>query len=111
MPLPDMADALDGLGETVSLIVVSKGIGHFEVIEKEEAPIRFEGVLQPLTAMELKIKPEGQRQWKLWHLWTTERLEFDWIVQTEDGIKLRVLPSAQNWGSYSDYTLTENPTL
>jgi hypothetical protein len=105
--LPDVAEAFDGIGTMVSLRVVAKKVVDFEIVEKEQRPITFLGVLMPIM-QKLDIKPEGQRRWRGWTLFTSQELETDWIVEDTFGTKFRVSDREQ-WGSYLRYTVLENP--
>jgi cell division inhibitor SulA len=105
--LPDVSEALDGIGAMVKLRVVAKAVQDFEIVEREQNPIIFLGVIIPIL-QKLDIKAEGQRRWKGWTIFTKQLLELDWMVEDPFGTKLRVLDREQ-WGSYLRYTVVENP--
>ena len=108
-PLPDVSEAIFDLSDQVELFLVSKGVSDFEVVQVDHEPEQFDGVLQPLDATEVSMKPENQRTWRLWHLWTDKDMPLDSIFMDTSGAKYRIL-SKQNWGSYFEYDAKENPT-
>lgn len=108
MPLPSVIEALWDFGTPVRFLVVSKVVVDFEVAEAEKDKASFLGVLIPLPAQDLKIKPEGQRKWQAWELYTDYELSLDDMIQDQAGKKFRVL-TKENWGSYFRYQTKENP--
>jgi hypothetical protein len=110
----DVIDAIAGLEETTRLRIVNKTVSNFALAEAEQqplVPLWVEGILQSVHPRALLVKPEGQRQWKWWDFWCTERLLLDWVLEDPDGVKLRVM-ARMNWSSagYFHYELTEGPT-
>lgn len=105
--LPDVSDALDDLSTQVRLRVVEKAAQDYEITEKEKAPIIFYGVLNPLP-QKLNVKPEGQRKWRSWNLFTTKELELDWMIEDPVKNKFRVFEK-ESWGYYFRYIVLENP--
>ena len=109
----DVSDALWDICEFERIQVVKKTVQDFELVESvsDRSPIYIEGSLQPMNARELLIKPEGQRSWRWWTLWTTEKLELDWVVIDRNGSHFRIMNS-NDWeaSGYFQYQLTEGPT-
>ena len=110
----DVTEAVNSLEETTRLRIITKTVSNFGVTEAEQQPqipLWVEAVLQAIHPRSLLVKPEGQRQWKWWDMWCTERLELDWVLQDPDGVKLRVM-SRMNWSQagWYQYELVEGPT-
>ncbi len=105
--LPDVSEAFDGIGAMVKLRVVAKAVSDYEIVEKEQTPIIFYGVMIPIL-QKMDVKPEGQRKWKGWTVFTQQMLELDWMIEDPFGAKFRVSDREQ-WGSYLRYTVLENP--
>lgn len=114
-PLPDVSVALWGLTDPVTVRGIVKTIQDGQVVEnigksglKERV---IEAVLQPMPARQLAMKPEGERTWKWWTIWTTETLELDDYVTDGDGRNFRVKSEA-DWsaGGYAQYDLVQDFT-
>lgn len=88
--LPDVETSLSGVVYPISVYRVSKSIvdGFLQEIETKT---ETEGVIQPLSAQQIAIKPEGQRAWKWMELHCRANLILkpDDIVAI-DGVKYRV---------------------
>jgi hypothetical protein len=110
MPLPEVIDALWSLGNVSRFRLVEKATSRHELVETESAPVIFGGILQPIPMQDLKIKPEGQRQWSYWTLWTQIEIPLDCIIEDAKYKRYRVL-STKDWSEsgYYEYELTEAP--
>lgn len=97
--LPQMGGTLLGWFRPLDLVMVTKKTVNFELVESEE-PLTCQGVIQPFSARELKIKPEGERSWAWQMLHTTidVNLPNDSIFVFK-GLKYRVMSELP----YSDY--------
>lgn len=60
--VPDVSGALKDYFQPMIFELVTKTTAGFQLVENAEA-IEFMGVLQPFSARDLAIKPEGQRAW------------------------------------------------
>jgi hypothetical protein len=60
--LPNVSDALMGWMQPMTFGVVTKTVVNFQVVETM-TEINFQGVMQPLQAEQLMMKPEGQQSW------------------------------------------------
>lgn len=111
--LPNMTEALGDLGQSISFNIMGKAAVDFELAEKVNAPTTFNGILVPMDPTALKIKPEGQRSWQWWTMYTTQVLSLDWIVVDTSGRQFRVLAKS-DWNSsgagFLQYDLRQGPT-
>lgn len=107
---PQVNDALWDMVDFLNFSVMGKAVSDHQVVELENVTTTFLGNLQPQTPQQLLVKPEGQRSWIWWMLWTEQELMLDWIVMDQNLRKFRVM-SKYNWQGYYQYELRENPTL
>ena len=105
---PSMKDAFFGFTDMVQFAKVSKAVVDYEVVETKADVEWFSGILEPINAQRLERKPEGQRNWKHWDLWTTEKLVNDDVIQDSCHKQYRV-SSVQDWrkARYYFYELVE----
>lgn len=123
-----MSDAFWGLTDQATFMRVVKTVADFEVVETIGGEVGFggggfgvgpfdssigqkgifDGILQPVPSQKIQVKPEGQRTWKWWSLWTVLALNLDDIIACSDGRKFRVM-SVSDWqaGGYYAYELVE----
>ena len=106
--LPQMQGALYPYADEISFVRLEKTVVDGEVVEKKILDCVFNGVLEPIPPRKLMIKPEGQRSWRWWTLWTEQDLKIDWIVQDDEGVTYRVMTKT-NWkqAGYYEYELTQ----
>jgi hypothetical protein len=105
---PDVSEALWGFTEPTVFRRASREIVDFEAAETLAAPGTFQGALQPLRTQRLLIKPEGERRWKWFQLWTNQELLLGDIIDAYDGKTYKVM-SKDDWsqGGFFSYELTE----
>lgn len=113
MPIPDVSEALWDLTDYIQLTIIGRAVSDHEVVEMGLPNSLFSGILQPIQPQMLAIKPEGQRQWKWWTMWTNLDIDLDMIVQDLQGKQYRVM-SKSDWRSglhsgFFEYELRENP--
>jgi len=95
-------------GTAVTFRVVNKAIVDFEVEEDKVLDTSFQGVLEPIPPTKLLVKPEGDRQWKWYNLWTTQPLELNAILMDADEKTYRVMRKSDwNGAGYYEYELTQ----
>ncbi len=109
MSLPNVADALDDLGDPLTVAVIAKSAVDFQA---RETITRFEtvyGVQVPTQPQDLVLLPEGERQWRYLTFYSADpTLRNDYYVETDDRVQYRVL-GVEPWGAYSKYVLQECP--
>ena len=107
---PQVGGILPSWQKAMTLKKVTVTIVDFEDV-KTTTDFEFQGVFEPMPAREIYLKPEGQRDWKRWSLWTktgTEVHNGDIIVDFK-GLKFRVMKKA-DWaqGGYTKFDLVED---
>ena len=110
--MPSLATTIFGFEETMQFAIVVKTPIDHDIVETSKTPVLlwFEGNVQPLHQKELLVKPEGERKWKWWSLYTDMDLEVDTIITDRNGTEYRVMASS-DWSQagYQSYQLTEGP--
>ena len=71
--VPDASTALDDWYQPMTFGLITKTVSDFQVIETI-VNIKFLGVWQPLSGRQLVMKPEGQRAWSWWKLFSQRQL-------------------------------------
>lgn len=82
--LPNMGGTLEGWFQKMAIGLISKVIVSNRV-QETVTPYEVMGVIQPFSAEELQIKPEGQRSWR-WHM---IHCQPSFPVKTDDTIVYR----------------------
>jgi hypothetical protein len=79
--VPNVGGAMRDWFQPMTFGVVAKETSGFEVVETMQE-VSFQGVIQPLQARRLMLKPEGQRAWTwLWlHADPSLKLQVDSVV-------------------------------
>ena len=109
--IPNVADALNGFMQSLEVRLIKKTMVDGEMVETGQLPvvIRINGCLQPMPGRNLLVKPEGQRQWKWWELYTAEDIPLDSEVVDPYGVGLRVMQRGNWMAGYFKYELAEGP--
>jgi hypothetical protein len=107
----DVSEAFWGFTSPVQFRLVTPGIVDHEVEQLLTNAKTVDGVLEPLTHQRLAIKPEGQRNWQWWTLWTTTHLSNGDVLVDPAGLKFQVQTRA-DWrsGGFLEYEVTEKPS-
>lgn len=112
--MPNVSSAIRHFEETLQFQIVKKTVTDGDLAETSEVkvPLWFEGALIPMNPRELLVKPEGERKFKWWTLFSDLDLKVDWIVKDEHGVLYRVM-NTTDWRSafYRQYQLIEGPGL
>lgn len=112
MTFPNMNEAFWDWTTATQFQVVQKSVADYEASETPVITTTFDGVLEPIHPRALLVKPEGQRTWNWWSLWTKKSLQPGDIVVDQDNKEYRVM-SINNWSNadYQQYELVQNPPL
>jgi hypothetical protein len=112
MSFPDVSDAFWGLTEPTRFQVATRVPVDYEASETLAPPVTFDGILQPETTQKLLVKPEGERRWKWFRLYTTQELALGDAVTAYDGKTYQVM-SKDDWsqGGHFAYELTERSNV
>lgn len=89
--LPNVESALYSWYQPMVFSVVTKATVNFQVVETT-VDMNCMGVMQPLTAQRLLLKPEGQRGW----VWFSLHADDSLVLNLDDevtylGVKYRVM--------------------
>lgn len=107
--LPNMSETIMGWFQQLSAVTIVKTIVNFEVVETKTT-ISFLGVIEPMPAQNLMIKPEGQRQWIWNNLWCSTDLNLNPDdIFTINSIEYRVMIK-HDWSAYGyrQYEVIQN---
>jgi hypothetical protein len=90
-PMPTMRSTIMGWFRPITLVVIRKQTVDFETKETEVA-LETRGTVQPFSATQLAIKPEGERAWK----WKMIHATPDLVLSAGEvinyrGTKLRIM--------------------
>ncbi len=107
--LPQLDIALDGVVYPLTAVRICKSLvdGFLQEIETKT---ETKGVIQPLSAQEVAIKPEGQRTWKWMDLYChTDLLMNPDDIVAIDGVRYRVMAvyEYRHYG-FMHYELAQN---
>jgi hypothetical protein len=109
MPIPKIQTALNGWESPITLIKVTQSVVDYVTVETKEN-ISFQGVIQPLTAEALQIKPLEMRSWEWLMIHTRINIE----LQTNDLIEYEgkqykvMFAKDYSLNNYYEYHLVEN---
>lgn len=100
--LPNMANTLLDWFQPLQFSRIVKTIVNFE-LKETLTTVDFMGVIEPISAQELAMKPEGERRW-IWNtIWSLTNLDLkpDEII-TINCVNFRVMKK-HDWSSYGYY--------
>lgn len=109
--VPDVSGALQSYFQSMTFEPVAKTVNGFQVTETPD-PINFQGIIQPYTARQLFLRPEGQRAWTwfLLHADPVLSLQVDDVVIYK-GKQTRVMSRRDYYlYSYVEYDLVQDWT-
>lgn len=82
MSLPNLTQAMTSWFQDITVNVITKTVVNFSLQEVRNE-VTFEGVMQPLSAQDLKILPEAQRSW----VWQQLHCEPSLVLNLDDVIE------------------------
>jgi len=100
--LPNVGSALLNWFQPMTFKILTKTVENFRDVETALVVV-FQGVMQPLSDEDLRIKPSGERSW-IWqnlHSDTSLEMETDDVVEYQ-GIQYRVKTKG-NYAMYGYY--------
>ena len=108
----NMGTAMWGLRRAQHFKRVSRTPVDFEAKETFDPPKQFDGILAPLKAQRLLIKPEGERSWKWFTLFTKLELNLGDVVEAVDGKTYQVMLK-EDWSDagFFAYEITERANI
>ena len=104
--LPDMSDAFDGWDDPMTFKRIEKTVVNHQAVNRVVDDSPFNGVLQPIPPRKLMARPEGERAWRWWTLWTPQVLSIGTTIMGPDNHKYRVV-SASDYGGHTEYEITD----
>jgi len=81
---PQIKYAFKNWQQNITLVKITQSIINYKNVEEEQV-LSFKGVIQPLQAEQLKIKPEGQRDWQWLMIHTNKEI----ALNVNDRIKYK----------------------
>lgn len=108
--IPNLMSVLYNWTEPTQMKRLKKLVSNFEVNEQVQAVETFEGLLTAMTEQKVNRKPENERDWMWWSMWSTFELQLDDLVQDDRDRVFRV-GSRRDWSKagFYEYDLTETP--
>lgn len=87
--LPNVNDVVNSWARQITAYKIKKSIVDFEAVETKTR-INFKGVPpQPMTPQNLQLKPEGQRDWRYYTIYSDYNFNIDDIIEI-DNIRYRI---------------------
>lgn len=107
---PQVSSVFFNWTSTVQMQIIKKVATDFELQEDIQGIVTFDAVIQAMKAREVMRKPENERIWKWWTMWSQRRIEIDTVIQDPNGVQFRV-QSIEDWsqGGFYKSELTEQP--
>ena len=94
--MPTIQTTIRSFQQSMQFAIVVKTPTDGMIVETSQTPVAlwFEGHVQPLHPKSVAVKPEGQRKFKWWELFTDlNNLELDSIIKDIRGKTYRVMSS------------------
>ena len=109
VPVPNMRTTLNNWFQALALgKVIKQQVDHD--IQESVVPIATRGMIQPLSAQQLALKPDGQRTW----IWQMLHATIDLVLIPDDvvvikGLRYRVMSKDDNTQyGYVEYHLVQD---
>ena len=109
MGIPKIKVALNGWESLITMTKVTQSVVDYETVTTEE-DVSFKGVVQPLTAEALRVKPLEERSWEWLMIHTKTSVEiFTGDFITYSGKKYKVMfEKDYSLNGYYEYHLVKN---
>ena len=110
MRIPNVRQALRGLGRPALYQIIERVIEDHEVVDSTVLTQSINLVLHPMDPQKIAIKPEGERRWMWLDGWTGSNLEIGWMLVADSGTRYRIMAKT-DWSQagYYHYELIEGP--
>lgn len=107
---PQVSSVFFNWTDAIQMKVIKKEAVDFELFEGTLAVVEFEAVIQAMKSKDVDRKPENERIWKWWNMWSTENFPSDTVVQDPDGVQFRIQRTT-DWsrGGFYVAEMTEQP--
>lgn len=112
MTFPNVSDAFWDWTTPVQFILINTVIADFEVAEAQQNAQTFNAALEPIKPQALLVKPENQRSWKWWTMWSTFKLTKGQVIQDPEGFQYRIM-DVFDWrnGGHFEYMAVQAPQV
>lgn len=107
--IPKITTALNGWESNINLSKIKESIVDYEKVEVETF-FNFRGVVQPLKAQDLALKPLDTRSWVWYMIHTKTNLELDvGDIITYGGDRFKIMnKNNYNLNGYFEYHIVKN---
>lgn len=108
--MPQVSSVFFNWMSTVQMKVINTAPIDFESVDNVLDVITFEAVVTPMKPKEINRKPENERAWKWWDMWSTTEFPDNTVVQDPDGLQFRIR-STDDWSQAGFFhaDMTEQP--
>lgn len=108
--MPQVSSAFFNWTSTVQMKVINVRPIDFEAQQDLLSVVTFEAVIQAMKPRDVDRKPENERVWKWWDMWSTTKIETNTVVQDPEGLQYRIRGTT-DWGQGGFYhtEMTEQP--
>ena len=103
---PNVAAAFGRFGQDIQLEVAVATPVNGQVTKTVMERVIIQGSLQPMPPQKVNLKPEGEREWMWWTLWTRKKLDAGQTLKDMENRTFRVM-NVQDWGVHFVCELTE----
>lgn len=91
--MPNLSSTIKGFQRILKFQITVKTVVGGTVAEnsKTNTTLWFQGSIFPMKPREVMVKPEGQRRFKFWKLYTVTELMLDWRLTDPEGLNYLVM--------------------
>lgn len=108
--MPQVSSVFFNWTSPVQMKVISTLPVDFEAQDNVLDVVTFEAVVQAMRSKEIDRKPENERSWKWWDMWSTVSFPDNTVVQDPDGLQFRIRKTT-DWSQagFFHVEMTEQP--